>query len=92
MVGAREAVGDRSLVWIFGFYWKIRRHTWWSRQDAKQFKTSVCGHVHDTGLSCQIIKGSEVSGCLLRSVKGTFIGMSESRRGIINGAEGGTVR
>ena len=26
-------------------------------------------------------------GCLLRSAKGTFIGMSESRRGIINGAE-----
>ena len=32
----------------------------------------------------------EVSGCLLLNVKGTFIGMSESRRGIINGAETAT--
>jgi hypothetical protein len=30
------------------------------------------------------------SGCLLLNVKGTFIGMSESRRGIINGAETAT--
>ena len=28
-----------------------------------------------------------LSGCSLLNVKGTFIGMSESRRGIINGAE-----
>ncbi len=30
------------------------------------------------------------SGCLLLNVKGTFIGMSESRRGIISGAETAT--
>ena len=30
------------------------------------------------------------SGCLLLNVKGTFIGMSESHRGIINGAETAT--
>jgi hypothetical protein len=35
-------------------------------------------------------EAASVSGCLLRSVKGTFIGMSESRRGIINGAEAAT--
>jgi hypothetical protein len=33
---------------------------------------------------------TECSGCLLLNVKGTFIGMSESRRGIINGAETAT--
>jgi len=31
-----------------------------------------------------------VSGCLLQSIKGTFIGMSESRRGIINCSEAAT--
>ena len=30
------------------------------------------------------------SGCLLLNVKGTFIGMSESRRGLINGTETAT--
>ena len=33
---------------------------------------------------------SRASGCLLLNVKGTFIGMSESRRGIINDAETAT--
>jgi hypothetical protein len=40
---------------------------------------------------CTAIRsGARGSGCLLLNVKGTFIGMSESGRGIISGAETAT--
>jgi hypothetical protein len=39
---------------------------------------------------CQEPVSNRVKGCLLQNVKRTFIGMSESRRGIMNGAETAT--